>query len=191
MGFSYAKTLLKDPHILNGIAFNPIPRIMGEISSNPTAKKVVDNTIGVLAEKGGEIAGRVVANPHYKKAAAYTSEALENSKKTLDKVSSHLPSPRLGASLEATESRARIAHALHASRPNIPTENISKAIEAARNSGEKSMALPLGDYARYRYTNFGGDTNYTRMAKDAGIAAGVAAGVGAAGYGATRYFGDD
>ena len=186
MGFSYAKTLLKDTRILNSVAFNPIPKVMGKISSNPTAQAVVDNTVGQVAKYGEELAQKITNTSYYQKAAA----AMEEGAEALNKVRNEFE-PRIGASLETMESRARIAHTLSASHPGIASEHIAAGINAAVASGEKSMALPLSDYARYRYTNYDGSTNFGRMGKDAGIAAGAAVGIGAAGYGAAHFFGDD
>ena len=186
MGFSYAKTLLKDPHILNSVAFNPIPKVMGKISSNPTAQAAVDNTVGQVAKYSEELAKKVSSTSYYQKAAAAMEEGTEALKKARNRLE-----PRIGASLETMESRARIAHTLSASHPGLASEHIAAGINAAVASGEKSMALPLSDYARYRYTNYDGSTNLGRMGKDAGIAAGAAVGLGAAGYGAAHFFGDD
>ena len=186
MGFSYAKTLLKDPHILSSVAFNPVPKVMGKISSNPTAQAVVDNTVGQAGKYGEELAKKITGSSYYRK----TANAMEEGTKALKKARNQLE-PRIGASLETMDSRARIAHALSASRPNLTTENIAAGINASVTSGDKTLALPLSDYARYRYTNYNGSTNYGQIGKDIGIAAGATAGLGAASYGIAHYFGDD
>jgi hypothetical protein len=72
----------------------------------------------------------------------------------------------------------------------MPSRKAEQAIQNANAAGGYAYVGPMEAF-HYRYMKEDGNYDLQKFGKEAGIAAGAAVGLGAAGYGAAHFFGDD
>jgi len=191
-GSAYAKQAVSDIHAV------------GHAISNNDVAIAINNAVGHASSGAHNIAQGIVANEHVQKGMAIAAESkdlaagvMADAKATAKNglgvamaKMDNLPGMVMGVRLGTQERRDRMFHLLKQEYGLS-----SRAAEASLANFDKSGSslygvTPMGRI-NYHYMKADGNYDLGKFGRDAGIAAGAAVGLGAAGYGAAHFFGDD